>query len=118
MRRLIGFIIVVIVVLLCVGAYLYFKKNEVKDHLTLYGNVDVRQVDLGFRVLGRVDIMPFQEGDTVKPGTLMGSLDKQPFLDEVLQAKANALAIKASLKNQIAHCKQAKRDCQPRRCCP
>ena len=100
MRRLIWFIVILIVVLLCTGAYLYFKKNEVSDHLTLYGNVDVRQVDLGFRVLGRVHTMPFQEGDLIKAGTFMGVLDKQPFLDEVRQAKANVLSVKASLKNQ------------------
>jgi len=61
--------------------------------------VDVRQVDLGFRVSGRVVYMPFQEGDLIEPGALMGALDKQPYLDQVNQSKANIESIKTNLLN-------------------
>jgi len=87
-------------VLIATGLYLFHHNNDVGSHITLYGNVDVRQVDLGFRVLGRVEMMSFQEGDTVKAGTKMGWLDKQPFTDEVTQAKANIFSTKVSLENQ------------------
>ncbi len=100
MRRLLVFIVITIAILALTGYYLLLQKNTVKDHLTLYGNVDVRQVDLGFRTFGRVHEMPFQEGDAIKAGMLIAKLDKQPYLDEVRQAQANVLSIKASLKNQ------------------
>ena len=56
--------------------------------LQLYGNVDIRQVELGFRVPGRVERMNFEEGDSVAKGALLASLDKQPFLDDVAAREA------------------------------
>jgi HlyD family secretion protein len=77
----------------------YFHNPTSSNELVLYGNVDVRQVDLGFRVKGRVESMPFQEGDFVSSGTLMATLDKQPYIDEVNQALANVESVRTSLKN-------------------
>ena len=39
--------------------------------LTLYGNVDVRQVNLGFRVPGRVADLSVDEGDRVDSGAVL-----------------------------------------------
>ena len=100
MRKLLIFTSIFIATIAATGFYLSLKENMVNSHLTLYGNVDVRQVDLGFRVLGRVHDMPFQEGDTVKAGTRLAKLDKQPYEDEVRQAKANVRAVQVSLTNQ------------------
>lgn len=77
----------------------WFTPLEEKKVLTLYGNVDIRQVDLGFRVSGRVESMFFQEGDFVPAGVLMAVLDKQPYEDQVKQAAARIESIKASLNN-------------------
>ena len=38
------------------------------DQLVLYGNVDIRQVDLSFRVNGRIASVLVDEGDAVAPG--------------------------------------------------
>lgn len=83
-------LIVVGVCVLFVVAF-FIVKNErtaTQDALTLYGNVDIRLVDLGFRVEGRVQAMHFDEGDFVPQGTQMAFLEKQPYLDLVRQAKA------------------------------
>lgn len=79
----------------------WFSKPEEKDVLILYGNVDIRQVDLGFRVNGRVNSMPFQEGDLVLTGALMATLDKQPYQDQAKQAAARVRSVKASFDNAI-----------------
>lgn len=79
----------------------WFPKPQQQNELTLYGNVDIRQVDLGFRVSGRVQTMPFQEGDLVRAGELMAMLDKQPYEDQVKQAAAHIESVKASLANAI-----------------
>lgn len=99
MRRLIIGITLVIAVLVITGLFLMWQRRVPADVLVLFGNVDVRQVDLGFRVSGRVDAMPFQEGDLVQPGILMASLDSQPYLDQVYQAAATVEATKTSLEN-------------------
>jgi HlyD family secretion protein len=75
------------------------KKAELNHCLTLYGNVDVRQVDLGFRVSGRVVAMPYEEGDLVQQDTLMANIEQQPYLDLLHQAEAKVLSINYSLLN-------------------
>jgi len=59
-----------------------------EDGLTLYGNVDIRQVDLGFRVSGRIAEMPVEEGAHVKAGTALAKLDVRPLDDKVAVASA------------------------------
>jgi len=96
------FLLIALILCLLIAALLYYilgAKSDDKDTLTLFGNVDVRQVDLGFRVEGRVQTMPFQEGDLVFPGALMATLDKQPYADQVVEAIANISSIKTSLEN-------------------
>ena len=51
------------------------------DSLTLYGNVDVRQVDMAFQALGRVQEMRFEEGDAVKEGDLLARLEPETYKD-------------------------------------
>jgi len=58
-----------------------------QDHLVLYGNVNIRQVDLSFRVGGRIEKMFFEEGDEVKQGDLLAILDKAPFEADFAAAK-------------------------------
>lgn len=95
-------LLLIVVILIIAGAYWfnqYFEKKHNKDVIILYGNVDVRQVDLGFQVLGRVEKMFFEEGDEVQPGALMGILDKRPYTDQVQQAEASLASVKANFEN-------------------
>ncbi|MBI5274313.1 MAG: efflux RND transporter periplasmic adaptor subunit [Chlamydiales bacterium] len=78
-------------------ALMHPKKN--KKELVLYGNVDVRQVDIGFRVAGQVEKLLFEEGDKVVKGSLMATLDKTPYDNEVRQAQATVDATIANLDN-------------------
>ncbi len=98
-RRVLLPIIGLILLVFVIGLYFYNKRQHQNDELILFGNVDVRQVDLGFRVGGRVILMPFQEGDIVTPGVLMGVLDKQPYADQVKEARATVESIKTNLIN-------------------
>ena len=74
----------------------FWWKHQNPSLLVLYGNVDIRQVDLGFRVSGRLAKMLFEEGDEVKTGELLAVLDKAPYKaslaiaqGQLLQAEAN-----------------------------
>ena len=70
--------------------------------LMLYGNVDIRQVELGFRVAGRIAEMQFEEGDPVRKGSLLARLDDRPFLDSVDVAAADVAQREADLKKMTA----------------
>jgi HlyD family secretion protein len=98
-RPLLLILIVLLAILIALSLFFYFNNQKQENDLILYGNVDVRQVDLGFRVSGRVILMPFQEGDIVTPGVLMGVLDKQPYMDQVKQAHATVETTKTNLWN-------------------
>ena len=65
--------------------------------LTLYGNVDIREVDLGFRVAGRLQAMHFEEGDAVAAGQLLAELDAQPLQEALAVAEAGVLRAQAQL---------------------
>lgn len=65
--------------------------------LTLYGNVDIRQVDLGFRVSGRIDHMLVDEGDAVLPGQVLAGLDADLLRQQRDQAAARLAGQKADL---------------------
>ncbi len=65
--------------------------------LTLYGNVEIRQVELAFRVSGRLETVDFEEGDTVSAGDVIAVLDAAPLRDAVTQANAEASVRRAEL---------------------
>lgn len=50
--------------------------------------MDIRQVDLGFRVPGRIEKMLFEEGDEVKVGDMVALLEKAPFEAALAAAQA------------------------------
>ncbi len=94
---LIGVALLIILALSFRPVFSGLKKNS--RELTLYGNVDVRQVDIGFRVAGQVTNLLFEEGDQVYQGDLLCVLDKTPYSNEVEQAAANVQAISVNLDN-------------------
>lgn len=95
-RRLL--LILLLLLILILALFLLFRNPAPRDTLTLYGNVDVREVDLGFRVAGRVHTLLYEEGDWVEPNALLACLDPQPYLDEVARAEAIVASTQASLR--------------------
>lgn len=64
---------------------------------TLYGNVDIREVELGFRVGGRVASMDVEEGERVHAGQRLATLDAQPYRDALASAEARVAQADAAL---------------------
>ena len=100
MKRFLFILILSFFAIVCFATIvMFFRKANDKNELTLYGNVDVRLVDIGFRVAGNVNQLFFEEGDWVEKGKLMAILDKSPYDSQVLQAEANVEAIAATYLN-------------------
>lgn len=70
--------------------------------LTLYGNVDIRQVQLGFRVGGRIAEALADEGDVVKAGTVIARLDAKPYRDAMHMAEAQVAEREANRAKLVA----------------
>lgn len=64
--------------------------------LKLYGNVEIREVQLGFRVGGRIAKLHVDEGDRVQPGQLLAELDTRPLDDRLAGAAARLEAASAT----------------------
>jgi len=77
--------------------YIFWKENHSEDHLTLYGNIDIRQADLGFRVSGKLKKLYFEEGDVVREGDLLAELDDAPYRQSLLEIEAKVVSVKESL---------------------
>jgi HlyD family secretion protein len=93
-KRLI--IIAAALVLIAALAYGLLRRSH-SGSLTLYGNVDIRSVNLGFRVPGRIATMPVDEGARVKEGDVLARLDAQPLTDALNAAEAQLGAAGAEL---------------------
>ncbi|MDH4041180.1 MAG: efflux RND transporter periplasmic adaptor subunit, partial [Gammaproteobacteria bacterium] len=91
--------IVILLVLIAGGfaAYTFWPRGSGHDRLTLYGNVDIREVQLGFRVAGRLEQMNFEEGDAVAAGTVLAKLDSKPLRDGLALAEAGMAEAEARL---------------------
>ncbi len=64
---------------------------------TLFGNVEIRQVDLAFNAEGRLERMLKREGDSVKQGEEIASLEADTYKDLVALATARRQAAQAQL---------------------
>lgn len=107
MKRALRLLVLVLLICGAITYYYFSQPKQNQDELILYGNVDIRQVDLGFRVYGRVQSLHFDEGDYVRQGQLMASLEKAPYVEQVNQSKAAMRVAEANLKE--AEAKLAKR---------
>jgi len=74
------------------------REREEPGVLTLYGNIDVRQVNLGFRVGGRIASLSVDEGDRVKTGNPLAALDDATFVAALKGAEAQQAKAKAQLE--------------------
>ncbi len=68
--------------------------------LLLSGNVDIRQVDLGFRVMGRIAAIPFEEGQHVPEGAILARLDAAPYEAAAATALSQVGVAEAALAKQ------------------
>lgn len=90
-------VIVVILLILLVAGYLVWHALFTRQEMVLYGNVDIRTVNSSFRVDGRLLTLTKEEGDPVKRGELLATLDAEPYQIVQNRAEANLMAQQAQL---------------------
>lgn len=85
--------------LLGAGAYWFWHSRQPSEtgELTAYGNVDVRNVNLAFRVSGRLEEVLVEEGDAVAPGQALARLDREPLEIALEAARAQQARAEANL---------------------
>jgi HlyD family secretion protein len=92
---------ILLVLLVLAGAGVWYAKT--REHrsdegiLQLHGNVDIREVSLGFRVAGRLLEVCRDEGDAVKAGDTLARLDDEPYRREVEESRSQVGSMRAHL---------------------
>jgi HlyD family secretion protein len=104
-KRIAGLLLLAILTGAGVWLFFAFKRQPGSLLLTLYGNVDIREVQPAFNDNGRVTAMLVQEGDTVRKGDLIATMDDIPYAADLAQARAQA----ASLAETLARLKAGSR---------
>src|SRR5262249_57542698 len=87
-----------VLTLLAAGAaWWWFTRTSTPGALVLAGNVEVRQVNLGFKVAGRIQQLKVDEGDAVTEAQSLATLEKVYFEDTIAQLTAQRDQAKANL---------------------
>ena len=102
MKKPVALILVVVVIVALIGGGTWWYQSRQNNGLTLYGNVDIRTVNMSFRVGGRLQSLSVDEGDAIKQGQTLGELDKAPFENALMQAKANVATAQAQYDLMMA----------------
>ena len=103
------FVVRMVLVLAILGgggyaAWLYWLQPpaETTNGLTLYGNVDHRQVRLAFQSSGRIDSLAVDEGDSVKKGQLLAQIDPVRYEAHLAKAQAEVAVREQELARLLA----------------
>jgi HlyD family secretion protein len=100
MKTAIRLLLVLVLAAAAVGAWWWYTHREqAPRELELYGNVDLREVDLAFNNSERIAQVLVQEGDRVHRGQVLARLDTRRLVPQVDQAKANVALDSVNLAN-------------------
>lgn len=93
---------IIAVVIIFAGLFaIYFSWkifHESNQPLTLYGNIDIREVEMSFRQPGRLLSVSVKEGDKVNKGDQLAVLDDVPYRNALAQAEAEVQKARAELQ--------------------
>ena len=94
-----------LVALLAAGAaYLYYERPQagVDGAIRVSGNIEVTAAEVSFKIPGRVIERLVSEGETIKAGEIVASLDDSELSREVGQRRAEVAAAEAVLAELVA----------------
>ncbi len=94
--------VVILLILIASAAFLLYQKEEKEREeqgiLTIYGNVDIRQIQLAFFNEGRIKTMLVDEGQVVNAGQLVAEIDPVR-----LEAEVKRLESEVETQQQIVN---------------
>ncbi|BBT71933.1 MULTISPECIES: secretion protein HlyD [Enterobacteriaceae] len=102
MKKPVVLILAIALIVALIGGGTWWYQSRQNNGLTLYGNVDIRTVNMSFRVGGRLQSLTVDEGDAIKQGQTLGQLDKAPYENALQQAKANVATAEAQYDLMMA----------------
>lgn len=92
-KKIIPLVIILIMVIIAVTVIMHFVRNRDNGIMTLSGNVEVTEHNIGFKVPGKIVKLNVDEGDRVKQGDLLAELssgDVKALVDQMRAALEEA----------------------------
>jgi len=99
-----AFLIVIIAVGITGLLYYLFTrgKEENGNYIMVSGNIEATEVDVGFKVSGRIVSRFFEEGDWVDQGKVLARLDDEDLRNRLEVARATLMSAQARLSKLLA----------------
>jgi HlyD family secretion protein len=88
------------ILIICSAVFVLFNgcSDNKENNGKFYGNVDVRTVSLAFQVSGKIDSISFEEGQKVKKGDVLATLDNALYKEYLKQIEAQIEVQKAQIQ--------------------
>jgi HlyD family secretion protein len=87
-KLLIGALAILVVGGATAFEFFHISKDSTADRLTFSGNIELEQIDVAFKVSGRLVERTVNEGDRVQKGMLLARLDDEQLLGQRKQQEA------------------------------
>jgi HlyD family secretion protein len=98
-------LLIVIIAVIIAGLLYYFftrDKKEGNDFIKISGNIETTEVDVGFKIPGRIVSRFFEEGDWVDQGKVLAKLDDEDLRNRLEVARATLMSAQARLSKLLA----------------
>jgi HlyD family secretion protein len=84
--------------------YTFFARNQRgNDHfINVSGNIEATEVNVGFKISGRIVSLSVQEGDWAEKGRVLAKLDDEDLRSRLESARATLMSAQARLKKLLA----------------
>ena len=97
-------LVVLVVAIVAILLYTFLARNQRgNDHfISISGNIEATEVDVGFKISGRIVNRPFEEGDWVEKGQVLARLDDEDLRNRLEVARATVVSARARLDKLLA----------------
>lgn len=102
MRRLLLFLVIAAAVSGLLYYFFFQKQAEENPFIKVSGNIETTEVDVGFKIAGRIVSRYFEEGDWVDKGKVLAKLDDEDLRNRLEVARATLMSARARLAKLLA----------------
>jgi HlyD family secretion protein len=100
-RYLLGILVIAVI-----GGLLYYFLTQEKEggnpFIKVSGNIETTEVDVGFKISGRIVSISVQEGDWVEQGNVLAKIDDDDLLQRLGLAQASLKSAQTKLEKALA----------------
>lgn len=97
-RKLIPIILIVLIAAVAATWWFGFRSQEQPDTIKISGNIELTEVNIGFKTPGQLVELTVKEGDLVKAGQIIGRLDTAQLESQKRMAEAEIASAESRLK--------------------